>query len=107
MKGKNVQHTTDRSVVQWELSKDQATGEYGHAKKRMDGHSNFIQDVQISSDSQYGLSASWDGSLRLWDLEKAQSTCRFVGHTKDVMSCAFSPDNRQIISGSRDKSVKV
>eukprot|EP01061_Rhynchopus_euleeides_P028828 TRINITY_DN46_c0_g1_i1.p2 TRINITY_DN46_c0_g1~~TRINITY_DN46_c0_g1_i1.p2 ORF type:complete len:361 (+),score=123.83 TRINITY_DN46_c0_g1_i1:124-1083(+) len=97
----------DRSVIQWELAKNQETGDSGFAKRRLDGHSNFVQDVQISSDSQYGLSASWDGSLRLWDLEKSQSTCRFVGHTKDVMSCAFSPDNRQIISGSRDKTVKM
>lgn len=97
----------DRSVIQWELERGQMTDDYGFAKKRMDGHSNFVQDVQISSDSQYGLSAAWDGSLRLWDLEKGQSTCRFVGHTKDVMSCAFSPDNRQIISGSRDKSIKM
>merc|ERR1711991_1136697 len=84
-----------------------ALDEAGVAKKRLDGHSNFVQDVQISSDSQFGLSASWDGSLRLWDLQKGQSTVRFVGHTKDVMSCAFSPDNRQIISGSRDCSMKL
>lgn len=98
----------DRSVIQWDLSeKNPALGEAGVAKKRLDGHSNFVQDVQISSDSQFGLSASWDGSLRLWDLQKGQSTVRFVGHTKDVMSCAFSPDNRQIISGSRDCSMKM
>jgi len=73
----------------------------------MDGHSNFVQDVQISTDGQFGLSGSWDGSLRLWDLASGASTARFNGHTKDVMSCAFSPDNRQIISGGRDKSIKV
>merc|ERR1712183_798878 len=32
---------------------------------------------------------------------------RFVGHTKDVLSVAFSVDNRQIVSGSRDKSIKL
>jgi guanine nucleotide-binding protein subunit beta-2-like 1 protein len=30
-----------------------------------------------------------------------------VGHTKDVMSVAFSADNRQIVSGSRDHSIKL
>merc|ERR1712100_1001123 len=32
---------------------------------------------------------------------------RFVGHSKDVLSVAFSVDNRQIVSGSRDKTIKL
>ena len=35
------------------------------------------------------------------------STRRFVGHTGDVLSVAFSIDNRQIVSGSRDKTIKL
>lgn len=30
-----------------------------------------------------------------------------MGHTKDVLSVAFSSDNRQIVSGSRDRTVKL
>jgi guanine nucleotide-binding protein subunit beta-2-like 1 protein len=36
-------------------------------------------------------------------LSSGTTTRRFVGHTKDVLSVAFSADNRQIVSGSRDK----
>ena len=57
----------------------------------------------ISSDGAYALSASWDKSLRLWEL----STGNFVGHTNDVLSVSFSADNRQIVSGSRDRSIKL
>lgn len=35
------------------------------------------------------------------------TTRRFVGHTKDVLSVAFSADNRQIVSGARDKTIKL
>merc|ERR1711998_398645 len=35
------------------------------------------------------------------------TTRRFVGHAKDVLSVAFSVDNRQIVSASRDKSIKL
>lgn len=35
------------------------------------------------------------------------TTRRFIGHTKDVLSVAFSADNRQIVSGSRDKTIKL
>jgi WD40 repeat protein len=44
---------------------------------------------------QFALSGSWDGTLRLWDLNTGSTTRRFVGHTKDVLSVAFSVDNRQ------------
>ncbi len=53
------------------------------------------QDVVISSDGQFALSGSWDGTLRLWDLSTGATTRRFLGHTKDVLSVAFSVDNRQ------------
>lgn len=35
------------------------------------------------------------------------TTRRFVGHSKDVLSVAFSADNRQIVSGSRDRTIKL
>ena len=60
-----------------------------------------VQDVVVSSDGQFALSGSWDGTLRLWDLTTGNSTRTFVGHTSDVLSVAFSADNRQIVSGSR------
>lgn len=39
---------------------------------------------------------SWDGTLRLWDLNSGNTTRRFIGHSKDVLSVAFSVDNRQV-----------
>jgi guanine nucleotide-binding protein subunit beta-2-like 1 protein len=65
------------------------------------------QDVVVSHDGQFALSGSWDGTLRLWDLNAGRTTKRFIGHTKDVLSVAFSDDNKKIISGSRDKTIKL
>jgi len=45
--------------------------------------------------------------MRLWDLNVGQSVRAFVGHTSDVNSVAFSSDNRQIVSGSRDKTIRL
>lgn len=61
----------------------------------------------MSQDSRYCLTGSWDGTLRLWDLKKGVTSRRFVSHTRDVLAVAFSPDNRQIASGGRDKNLKI
>lgn len=94
----------DKSVIVWNLTRDE---NFGYPRRALRGHSHFVEDVVISSDGQYALSASWDNSLRLWDLSHGTTSRRFVGHGKDVLSVAFSADNRQIVSGSRDKSIKL
>jgi len=96
----------DKTILVWSLTRDDPT-EYGTPKKALKGHNHFVEDVVISSDGQFALSASWDSSLRLWDLNYGTTTRRFVGHTKDVLSVAFSADNRQIVSGSRDRTIKL
>jgi guanine nucleotide-binding protein subunit beta-2-like 1 protein len=89
----------------WRLTRDETS--YGYPQRRLRGHGHFVSDVVMSSDGQFALSGSWDGTLRLWDLSTGETTRRFVGHTKDVLSVAFSADNRQIVSGSRDKTIKL
>jgi guanine nucleotide-binding protein subunit beta-2-like 1 protein len=95
----------DKTVILWNLTREEEN--YGYPRRSLHGHSHFVQDVVISSDGQFALSGSWDGTLRLWDLNTGTTTRRFVGHTKDVLSVAFSVDNRQIVSGSRDKTIKL
>jgi len=103
-----VTGSRDKTICIWNLSgRDVVEQAYGVPRKTLTGHSHFIQDLALSSDGQFALSGSWDGTLRLWDLNFGTTTRRFVGHTKDVLSVAFSADNRQIVSGSRDKTIKL
>jgi len=97
----------DKSIIVWSLKPGTGDEQYGVAQKRLNGHGHFVQDVAISSDGQFALSGSWDGTLRLWDLNTGNTTRRFIGHAKDVLSVAFSADNRQIVSGSRDKTINL
>jgi len=100
-----VSASRDKTLLVWHLVREE--GNLGYPRRSLKGHSHFVQDVVVSSDGQFALSGSWDGTLRLWDLNNGSTTRRFVGHTKDVLSVAFSSDNRQILSGSRDKTIKL
>lgn len=100
-----ISASRDKSILVWNLTKEEGT--YGVPKRRLTGHAHFVEDVVISSDGQFALSGSWDGTLRLWDLNTGSTTRRFVGHSKDVLSVAFSADNRQIVSASRDRTIKL
>ena len=86
----------DKSVIVWQLTREDK--DYGYAKRRLTGHSHFVEDVVISSDGLFALSGSWDSTLRLWNLKTGATERRFLGHTKDVLSVAFSADNRQVYS---------
>jgi guanine nucleotide-binding protein subunit beta-2-like 1 protein len=97
----------DKTVLVWMLTPSGDSESCGFPRRALKGHSHFVEDVVISSDGQFALSGSWDGTLRLWDINTGTTTKRFVGHTKDVLSVAFSVDNRQIISASRDKTIKL
>lgn len=79
----------------------------GHPVRSLHGHSHIVQDVCLSYDSQYALSASWDNTLRLWNLSTGETEKTFIGHNKDVLSVCFSPDNRLIMSCGRDRTIKL
>jgi len=106
-----VSSSRDHSVMVWKLNKDSSSSDddsgCGIAHKGLRGHSQCVQDTVISSDGLFALSASWDKTLRLWDINSGVTVRTFTGHNSDVNSVAFSADNRQIVSGSRDKTIKL
>jgi len=57
---------SDKTLIVWKLNKDESS--CGTPYKSLKGHSHFVSDAVISSDGQFCLSGSWDGTLRLWDL---------------------------------------
>ena len=51
--------------------------------------------------------AGEDSTVKIWDSHTGKLVRSFRGHTGLVSSLAFSPDGRRLVSGSRDKTVKV
>jgi WD40 repeat protein len=53
------------------------------------------------------VSASLDGSLRLWDTVSGSCTARFNGHSEAVYCCEVSVVKQLVVSGSADTMLKV
>merc|ERR1712127_451248 len=76
------------------------------------GHAGWVTSIVTSQENADTiLSSSRDKTVIVWQLTREDTEYgfprRFVGHTKDVLSVAFSVDNRQIVSASRDKTIKL
>ncbi len=88
----------------------------GHIRK-LKGHADSgwrgaIYSVDISPDGKYGISSSFDTTVRLWNLETGEEVRRFIGHEGTfregmVNSVKFSPDGKYALSGGSDKTLRL
>lgn len=69
----------------------------------------LITSLCFSVDSRYlasGLTGN-DHLIRIWRVETFLLICELRGHTDDIDGLAFSPDGRNLLSGSEDGTVRV
>lgn len=70
--------------------------------------SNWIPCVSFSPDGKFVASACQnDYSAKIWDAATGKELKTLRGHRDILISAAYSPDGRRLITGSRDGTVKV
>ena len=63
--------------------------------------------MAVTPDGKRAVSASWDHTLKVWDLETGRALRPLEGHSAPVVGVAVTPDGKRAVSASGDKTLKV
>ncbi|MBV1694395.1 MAG: TIR domain-containing protein [Hyphomicrobiales bacterium] len=74
---------------------------------RLNGHTGAVVGASFSSDGRRVVTASSDGTARVWDAESGQEIALLKAHTSWVRAASFSPDGKRIVTASDDQTARV
>ncbi|MBA4063430.1 MAG: hypothetical protein C0501_06900, partial [Isosphaera sp.] len=67
----------------------------------------WVHAVSWSADGSRLLTASMDGTARVWDAATGRELMAFRGHVRRLRSAAFSPDGSRVATASEDGTARV
>jgi WD40 repeat protein len=89
------------------LSADQQCLGDERKERTLAGHSQAVTSVAFSPNGKQLATASWDKSIKLWDVAEGREVLSLKGHTENVFSVVFAPDGKTLVSSSADGKVKL
>ncbi|MDV7144898.1 c-type cytochrome [Tropicimonas sp. TH_r6] len=89
----------DFALYLWDLDTGQG--------RRLGAHLGKVMSLAVSPDGQTVASASWDGSIGLWDVAGNTAPRFLKGHEAGVNAVAFTDDGARLYSGSADGTLRL
>lgn len=71
------------------------------------GHDDAVVAVAYSPDGSRVVTASGDGTARVWPTDGSGAPIVLRGHQGWIHSAAFSPDGARVVTASRDRDARV
>jgi WD40 repeat protein len=84
-----------------------ATRESAALVRNLVGHAGRVTACAVTRDGRRMISASWDHTLKVWDLATGRAEATLEGHADRVTACVVTPDGRRVVSASWDRTLKV
>ncbi|KAG6027215.1 transcriptional regulatory protein rco1 [Claviceps sp. Clav32 group G5] len=105
----------DHKVYVWDIHSGVLVEELGG---RYGGHADSIYSVAFSPDGKNLISGSLDQTIKMWELSPPQDgqsealkggkyVKMFTGHSSFVLSAVYTPDAEWILSGSKDRCLRL
>ncbi|MEM7314040.1 MAG: WD40 repeat domain-containing protein, partial [Planctomycetota bacterium] len=79
----------------------------GKTLVELSGHEEEVLDVDWHPNGQQLVSASSDGTARIWDATTGQELRTLLGHSNLVQQVSWAPDGSRVASAGRDGTVKL
>ncbi len=73
----------------------------------LEGHTAIVTGVAFTPDGDRLLTASFDHTVKVWDLNSGKETRTLTGHAGPVFAVAVSPGGGRAASVSRDRTARV
>ncbi|MBC1221117.1 WD40 repeat domain-containing protein, partial [Nostoc sp. UCD120] len=73
----------------------------------LEGHSSGVISVAFSPNRPQLASASYDKTIKIWDVGSGKLIKTLTGHSESVYSVVYSPNGQQLASASTDKTIKI
>jgi WD40 repeat protein/transcriptional regulator with XRE-family HTH domain len=92
----------DGTVEVWQFEK----GSHPHRIRTLQGHSLWVSAVIFGPDGLLA-SISYNGNVRLWNVESGRCLSTFQGYSSVISALAFSPDGKILVHGDDNGTLKV
>ncbi len=101
--GKLLVGAATNQVVLWEIGGGTVIRAFNNPRNLK------VEPVLFSPDGKWiAVGYNTDGEIDLWNVDDNSNPARiFKGHSDTVWSLQFSLDSKQLISGSKDKTIKI
>lgn len=67
--------------------------------RTLEGHSDGVRTVALTADGKRAVSASWDKTLKVWDLESGRSVRTLQARLSEVNAVAVTEDGKRLVAG--------
>ncbi|MEZ4733274.1 MAG: effector-associated domain EAD1-containing protein [Caldilineaceae bacterium] len=79
----------------------------GHSRLVFYGHTGAVTQATWNHDESKILTASYDGTARIWNAVTGMELLRFVGHTASITESTWSQDESKVLTRSEDGTVRI